>query len=221
MSKYIATALLLNWKRPENLKESIAQLRKMNVEILVWNNNPEDHTTFDADKQYNATENGFCWKRWQMADKATTPFVFSLDDDLMLSRDVLPDCVRLVNNLPYDAIIGYTGVGLNPQHKYKNSTHLNSPDTSMDYHVDIVKGRFMFMKKIFILNIPSPKPELRHLLSVADDIYISSKSSFKVVPSFMANSMIELPEKGVGLWTHPNHYATRQQAVDEFFNHYG
>lgn len=54
--KPIATALLLNWKRPENIVKTIASMRAQTVpiEIWLWNNNPDDKTAYDVDMQINS-----------------------------------------------------------------------------------------------------------------------------------------------------------------------
>jgi len=61
-----ATAVLLNWKRPDNLKELISSIRSQSVpiEILLWNNNPDDKTRYDVDIQVDSSTNLMCWPRW-------------------------------------------------------------------------------------------------------------------------------------------------------------
>jgi hypothetical protein len=218
MTNYKATALLLNWKRPKNLIRSIDVLREMDIEILLWNNNPDDKTKFDVDMQINADQNQYCWARWEMATHATTPYVFSLDDDLMFSdKDAINRCIDIIEGMNPNTIIGYTGVSLNKEKNYRNSFHINSPISVGNSYVDIVKGRFMFMNKDFCTSISINK-RYAELIPRADDIYISSKSTTKIISSVLYNSIKELPEGDVGLWMQQAHYPIRQQATDIFFS---
>jgi len=218
MTKYKATALLLNWKRPKNLIRSIDVLREMDVEILLWNNNPDDKTKFDVDMQINADQNQYCWVRWGMSRFATTDYVFTLDDDLMITDlSAIDKCIERINHLPSDAIVGYTGVILSAEKQYKSSYHVDRPLPNQDMVVDIIKGRFMFMRKEFCESIKTDKNQRRQL-NRGDDIYVSSKSQTKIVLSSLHQSMRELPEGNVGLWMQGNHYPIRQQATDIFFS---
>ena len=45
------TAILLNWKRPENIVKTIKSIRDQSipVKICLWNNNPDDKKNYDVD----------------------------------------------------------------------------------------------------------------------------------------------------------------------------
>ena len=53
------TALLLNWKRQENIVKVIQSIRdqSVKVDIWLWNNNIEDNTSYDVDVQINSSNN--------------------------------------------------------------------------------------------------------------------------------------------------------------------
>ena len=61
-----ATAILLNYKRPENMAEVITSIRMQQpaVDIWLWNNNQQDARVYDVDQQFNASSNFVCWPRW-------------------------------------------------------------------------------------------------------------------------------------------------------------
>lgn len=91
-----ATALLLNWKRSDNLKIIIESLHSQSIpiEIFLWNNNFEDKTQYDVNLQINSSENLMCYPRWFMGAYASSEYIFSLDDDLVFKDSkVVEDCV--------------------------------------------------------------------------------------------------------------------------------
>jgi hypothetical protein len=143
----IITAILLNWKRPENIVKTIKSIRDQSipVKICLWNNNPDDKTNYDVDLQINSPNNFKCYPRWMMASLIETNYIFTLDDDLVLSDDnVIEDTLNLYKRINTDdkLILGYTGVILNQDKDYWTSEHLTEPKNE-DIKVDIVKGRFM------------------------------------------------------------------------------
>ena len=56
------TALLLNWKRQENILKVIQSIKdqSVDIDIWLWNNNPEDKTSYDVDVQVNSSSNFKC-----------------------------------------------------------------------------------------------------------------------------------------------------------------
>lgn len=212
-----ATALLLNWKRPGNMKKVIACLKEqtVGVEIFLWNNNKKDACKYAVDVKVHSSQNFLCWPRWLMASLARTEFVFTLDDDVFLTRPtVIQECIDFFrrHNPPSDTILGIYGVKLDEHMNYKQSNHIRRPKQARN--VDIVKGRFMFMKRAFVQSIP-----MGHELPRGDDIYISSFSEHKLIPAFLNNAWKDLPEGDVALYGQKKfHKRYRQEAVDRYFN---
>jgi hypothetical protein len=56
------TAVLLNWKRPENIVKTIKSIRdqSISVKICLWNNNSDDKIKYDVDLQINSPDNFKC-----------------------------------------------------------------------------------------------------------------------------------------------------------------
>lgn len=213
--KPIATALLLNWKRPENIVKTIASIRAQTapIEIWLWNNNPEDKTAYDVDMQINSPRNFFCWPRWLLGSMAETEFIFTLDDDLMFADEwVINDCISNMSETG-DEIYGIEGVLLDPKFNknYFESPHFKT-DESFDAIVDIIKGRFMFMSRNFLSQV------LLENEPTCEDIKISSYcEGCPVVPSFLHNRLINLSEGDEALFAQPWQRERRQQAVEKYF----
>jgi hypothetical protein len=211
----IITAILLNWKRPENIVKTIKSIRDQSipVKICLWNNNPDDKTNYDVDLQINSPNNFKCYPRWMMASLIETNYIFTLDDDLVLSDDnVIEDTLNLYKRINTDdkLILGYTGVILNQDKDYWTSEHLTEPKNE-DIKVDIVKGRFMFMSKSLINNMTLENEE------TCEDIKVSSYSNYKLIPSILKNRLSNLDELEVGLFGSSDHNIKRSVATKRYF----
>ncbi len=210
-----ATAILLNWQRPENQKKVIASIRNQNRKVLIflWNNNIKDTFEYDCDLRIDSDKNLFCLPRWLMSFFTKTDYIFTLDDDLMFKdKNVISDCIDYFekNNLPDDTILGNYGVIFNQSKDYWHSDHVK--DVNKDVFVDVVKGRFMFLKKglmnMGFVNCNSIR---------GDDIYVSSFSRHKIVPAFLKNRFKNLDQGDVALWKQADHKNARQEAVNNYF----
>jgi hypothetical protein len=207
------TALLLNWKRPDNIPLTIKSIRDQSADIKIWlwNNNPADTAQYDVDYQINSPNNFKCWPRWLLGSMVTTKYIFTLDDDLQIAKpDHISNCIRYIETKPADTILGYTGVILQQNKSYWQSPHITSPDAKRDIQVDIVKGRFMFMRasilgKVMLENEPQ------------DDIKISSYSKHKFIPAMFHGSLRDLPEGTVSLFKQPGHSDKRVTAAKKYF----
>jgi len=208
------TALLLNWKRPDNIPLTIKSIRDQSADIKIWlwNNNPADTTQYDVDYQLNSPNNFKCWPRWLLGSMVTTKYIFTLDDDLLITKpDHISNCIKYIETKPGDTILGYTGVILQQNKSYWQSPHISSPNVRQDIQVDIVKGRFMFMRasilsKVILENEPT-----------CEDIKISSYSKHKFIPAVFHDSLCNLPEGEVALHRQAEHGDKRVIAAKKYF----
>ena len=216
----MTTALLLNWKRPENLKKVIKSLRMQSadIQIYLWNNNAEDKADYGVDVQINSSRNFFCWPRWLVGSLARTEFIFTLDDDLALvDPEFIDQCIDFCKRQDaLDIILGITGVVFNEEKEYWDSTHIIRSDGKRSVDVDVVKGRFMFMRREFLSRV-TLSHNLDRTLDVGEDIYISSHSKYKIIPDFSFGAWENLPENNEALDRQPGHNRVRQKAVDMYF----
>lgn len=212
--KPIATALLLNWKRPENIVKTIDSIRAQTapIEIWLWNNNPEDKTAYDVDMQINSPRNFFCWPRWLLGSMAETEFIFTLDDDLMFAdKGVIADCADYLRHVDSTRMIGYTGVCFQGNSlSYFGGKHVEAWD-NCDLLVDIMKGRFMFIRRsaMYRINIENEP--------TCEDIKVSAAMGKAVIPSFLTGRLINLSEGDEALFAQPWQRERRQKAVEKYF----
>jgi hypothetical protein len=222
--KFAATALILNWKRKENLIKTIQSIKSQDVpiEIFLWNNNKNDNHNYDVDLKIDSSENLMCMPRWFLSQFASSDYVFSIDDDKLLSKtSTIKECIDFVQK--ENSTICYAGVCLpeNKDHLGKNDyfrlKHVKT-NPNLNQKVDILKGSFIFSTKQKIIdsitgiNIDIENPKIE------DDILISSKiEGEKICPSFLHGCIKELPEGRESLTLQHGHAQQRADAVNEYF----
>ncbi|THD72496.1 MAG: hypothetical protein E7813_03790, partial [Bradyrhizobium sp.] len=82
------SAILLSWRRPENIARIVAELRtwKRIGEIMVWNNNPDQNLTLPGATIINSGRNFGCLARYGLVALADNDTIWFQDDDLLVSE---------------------------------------------------------------------------------------------------------------------------------------
>lgn len=206
----VATALLLNYKRADNLRQTIISIRNQNVpiDIVVWNNGDKSER-FDCELQIDSSDNLVCFPRWSMAQFAKTKYIFTLDDDIKFKDEkVIEDCIQ---NYSTKNIIGFAGVNINynSTSPYTDGQGFTAEEIIHTSGADIIKGRFMFMERSILTNLPLI---FSREITREDDIYVSmmTKKRHKVLKS-LAGRFVELGRNGTGLDLDPDHYDLRNK----------
>lgn len=210
------TALLLNWKRQENILKVIESIKNQNtkIDIWLWNNNSEDNTKYDVDVQINSSANFKCWPRWLLGSMAEDGYIFTIDDDIMFSKnDIIRNCLNTLRTIDssLNPIIGYTGVQLNSNKDYWSSKHIHSPKKDEDVVVDIIKGRFMFMHTNILKDVKLENE------ADCEDIKISSYSKHKIIPSIIFDGLQDLKSGDESLHKTNGQNQKRTIAVNNYF----
>jgi hypothetical protein len=115
-------------------------------------------------------------------------YVTILDDDLKpIDDQIYEKCVNfLEHNKNIDAV-GREGVIYKKEKGYVGSHHL-FPDLNKNISVDIIKGRFMFIRSESLKD-KEYKPD-----PTCDDIVVSSHLTNKTIPNFLSKSFEDLVE---------------------------
>ena len=212
------TLLLLNWKRPDNLRRVLETIRAQSIvpAVFLWNNGAAfSHPLVDW--QINSDCNMGCWPRWTMGAMATTRYVCSLDDDFAFGDEhVVQDLQECLDaQARPDRLLGACGVILDPARSYGDCTHVHG-DPGGDVAVDIVKGRMLACRTQALREVA--------LLGAIreDDIALSALIApdslrHHLLPGVLGGRMVSLPEQGVGLSQQPAHAASRELARRRFF----
>ncbi len=232
------TILLLNFKRPQNISiilDGIAR-QTLPARVFLWNNGEVDVNSPQIDWYERSDVNVGCMARWRMAQRAKTPFVMSMDDDLCFSRnDVLQQIVQTLNHPDNrNRIVGMAGMCFDrfPLYKfrrtvscrryqdkqclrYEESTTLLLRDTA----VDMIMGRLMAFRRNLLEGLWLPDER-------EDDIFLSATVAGGTrkhhrVPAVLNDAFYELPELGVGNWQQPGHFPSRERALWKYFAPHG
>ena len=208
------TALLLNWKRPENLPRVVDSIRRQTVPISIWLwDNAGGHDDFGADVVIRASENLLCWPRWLMGALTQGDYVFSLDDDLMFTDErLIEKCIGRMEQLGDEVpgtVLGRSGAVLNSQKHYSSSEHIEAVE-SRDLAADILKGQFLFFSRALLEFISLQREN-------EDDIKVSATAARCIIPSFMWGAFADLPSHD-GLWQQAGHFERRNAAVLRYFD---
>ena len=238
------TVCLLNWRRPENVGAVLDCLGRQTLRprVVLWDNHAEAETGTALqwrrpsgelapmhehpliDLVVRPTRNMGCMPRWWLASVAETEYVCSLDDDLGLADErVLEDAACACGEECPDGIVGFFGWSRAPGKSYKDG-RLVSASPKGDARVDVVKGRFMLLRRALLERVPLAIPGLS--CRTVDDIYLSlcisaCKPGFHLLPARLGGRSRNLPERGVGVSVMPDHYELREGAVLALDRHFG
>jgi hypothetical protein len=199
------SAVLLSWRRPENLPQIVRELRKNPLikEVLVWNNNPQIALKSDEAIIINSAHNFLPLARYCLVPLTKHPLIWFQDDDLLISAEKLDAIVSAYSAGP-NCIYGCRGRNL-IQGRYGRAIAYGE--------CDIILGQSMlFHKKLFY----EVAPTFHALGSIerGDDIAFSLLCRRK---HFAVNvePLVDLGEHDEhALWRQPGHFSVRQHIVD-------
>lgn len=189
--------VLTNWKRRHYLESIVKKIREQNIEIdvIIVDNasNLEDYkVNFDLSnfQKIEKENTEKCWERWKVIFERINDYkyVCVMDDDLNLkTTDFFSECLNYMEKNTHIDCIGKEGVIYKSNMSYATSEHY-FPHPNTDKVVQIIKGRFMFIRSESLKN-QNPKPD-----PTCDDIVISSCLKHKLIPSFFYDKFEDLIE---------------------------
>ena len=208
-------AIALSWRRPENLPKVVKGLRRQSYidDIMIFHNHPSDRR-IDGCINIVSDHNFGCAVRHQLAllmDYDT--FVFT-DDDLMLTEDLAPRLVPVIEAHGQQSVIGLYGHMLDIEHPRAAYSSGRTVTAEGVMPVDLVKGRFHVLSRAVLQAISGPGLNTPALLA-EDDIrvnvavqWVFDEPSY-LVPAF---GVKELPAPHAR-WRRAHHFEARDQAV--------
>ena len=213
------TAILLNWKREENVKKIIRSLNNQTVkpEIWIWDNNQDEHNfDFDPwpDVRFFSPKNYRTAPRWLLATLALTPYILVMDDDLIITKNDFIE-IALQESRKYGKIIGVEGrevITKGNQAIYQGGKYPFPKEG--DVQTQIVLGKMMFLKREWLAKVPLVVPgwDWTHR---GDDIIINwYVNKFNGILSHKLYKRIEFLQEGEeSLWKDPSHFQQRVSLV--------
>jgi hypothetical protein len=188
--------VLTNWRRKEHLKDILVQIQNQTIKsdiILVDNASNDINHKFDVQTNIsilNKQNENKCWERWNVIlnNLNNYDYVTIIDDDLRpIDNQIYEKCVNFLEQNKNIDSIGWEGVIYKKEKGYIGSHHV-FPDLNKNISVDIIKGRFMFLRSESLKNKEYKSDP------TCDDIVVSSYLTSKMIPSFLCGSFEYLNE---------------------------
>ncbi len=204
------TAVLMSWKRKQNMPLIIEALRSQTVPVEIWLINNNGQEDFGADKTTFFNPSPGEWARYVIAGGVKTTYTMFQDDDFMLGdKHFLEDAIELHEAQCPDHLLGVAGRGIQQSYPYY------WPDiTDRDGYANILKGHFQLFKSDIVRRVRIPR------LSTASDIYWSldagNGEAVHYVSQKLSRRLDPLPNYGVGYEFRPGHMAERNRVCKDW-----
>ena len=206
------TAVLLNWKRPANVRRIIKALgtQTMCPEIILIDNSAEGFLGDVPGRVVRIPWNAGSFVRIPFAVYAQTPWILFLDDDLMPGDDEFVADLQWVADLRRDCIAGIFGKLLVPGPR----PYSDAPE--VDGWVQIVKGRCMMFHRSALERVTLSNA-IRFMPETHEDIYLSLEvgrgAATNWVEPTLRERIVELPAP-FALCERETHDEERDRAVN-------
>ena len=208
-------AIVLSWKRCENLPDVVEGLRRQSYidDIMIFHNHPSDRR-IDGCINVFSDHNFGCAVRHQLAPLLDYDYFVFTDDDLMLTEDLASRLVPVTEAHGQRSVIGLYGRKLNCENPRVAYSTGRTVRAKAIIPVDVVKGRFHVLSRAAIQALSSPGLNTPALLA-EDDIRVNVAVQWVFdEPSYLvpATGVKELPAPHAR-WRRAHHLAARDQAV--------
>ena len=204
--------IILNYKRPENVKKIVFSLRKFFPRITIINNNPEYQLPYWGGKLdvINNDRNYYCMERWIRAYEYPEEYKIILDDDILPSPTLIKNMVK--SGLPITGIYGKRGVDT-------ASAYNELEDVWEPEEVDFIVGSCIFIKQSILNEIELDLKKIGYP-ERGDDIIVSYliKRKIQAPLKLTQGRFAFLPEGNIGLNKDIDHFTKRWNVIQKFQN---
>jgi len=205
------TAILLNYKRPENYPELVERLKNQeDVDLDIWVWDSGDLPSIEGVKIFKDPINPGLFIRWELARFVKTEYILFIDDDVIpLDNRVLIDTIKAQQKYTIDTVVGWKGVRIKGGHN--ESQHVHSKHVKEDFGVHFCKGNYMLFNKQNIANLKYMSPELLKIDSIAHGEFWYELQMGKCEPVHKVIKCLEgrldnTKTRGIGLEYRKDHY---------------
>lgn len=202
--------MILNFKRPENVKAICEAFHKY-FPITVINNNPNEQFYFKSKNVtvINNDKNKMCIERWLRCYEFPEEYKLVIDDDLLPS----PLLIRKMISLDQTMIGIYGKANVSKASRYEMLTD----KWCVNAKVDFLVGSIIMVKQKALDQIKGELVKYRDL-NRGDDIVVSylvkKANNFKFLKT-ITGQVLSLPEGDVGLNKHPSHFKERWKVLQK------
>ena len=204
--------VILNYKRPDNVKKIVFSLKKIFPKITIINNNPEYSLPYYGNgvDVINNQRNFFCMERWIRCFEYPEEFKLIIDDDILPSPQLIKNMIK--SNLPITGIYGKRGVSF--------ATSYNELEDAWSVgNVDFLVGSIILVKQSVLNEIQTDLEKMGYP-ERGDDIIVSYliKRTFQTSLKLTQGQFMFLPEGDVGLNKSKEHFTKRWNVIKKFQN---
>ena len=204
--------IILNYKRPDNVKKIVFSLKKIFPKITIINNNAECSLPYYGNgvDVINNQRNFFCMERWIRCFEYPEEFKLIIDDDILPSPQLIKNMIK--SNLPITGIYGKRGVS------FANSYN-ELEDVWSVGDVDFLVGSIILVKQSVLNEIQTDLEKLGYP-ERGDDIIVSYliKRTLQTSLKLTQGQFMFLPEGDVGLNKSKEHFIKRWNVIKKFQN---
>ena len=204
--------IILNYKRPDNVKKIVFSLKKIFPKITIINNNPEYSLPYYGNgvDVINNQRNFFWMERWIRCFEYPEEFKLIIDDDILPSPQLIKNMLK--SNLPITGIYGKRGVS------FANSYN-ELEDVWSVGDVDFLVGSIILVKQSVLNEIQTDLEKMGYP-ERGDDIIVSYliKRTFQTSLKLTQGQFMFLPEGDVGLNKSKEHFTKRWNVIKKFQN---
>ena len=204
--------IILNYKRPDNVKKIVFSLKKIFPKITIINNNPEYFLPYYGNgvDVINNQRNFFCMERWIRCFEYPEEFKLIIDDDILPSPKLVKNMLK--SNLPITGVYGKRGVSF--------ATSYNELEDAWSVgNVDFLVGSIILVKQSALNEIQTDLEKMGYP-ERGDDIIVSYliKRTFQTSLKLTQGQFMFLPEGDVGLNKSKEHFIKRWNVIKKFQN---
>ena len=204
--------VILNYKRPDNVKKIVFSLKKIFPKITIINNNPEYSLPYYGNgvDVINNQRNFFCMERWIRCFEYPEEFKLIIDDDILPSPQLIKNMIK--SNLPITGVYGKRGVSF--------ATSYNELEDAWSVgNVDFLVGSIILVKQSVLNEIQTDLEKMGYP-ERGDDIIVSYliKRTFQTSLKLTQGQFMFLPEGDVGLNKSKEHFTKRWNVIKKFQN---
>ena len=204
--------VILNYKRPDNVKKIVFSLKKIFPKITIINNNPEYSLPYYGNgvDVINNQRNFFCMERWIRCFEYPEEFKLIIDDDILPSPQLIKNMLK--SNLPITGIYGKRGVSF--------ATSYNELEDAWSVgNVDFLVGSIILVKQSVLNEIQTDLEKMGYP-ERGDDIIVSYliKRTLQTSLKLTQGQFMFLPEGDVGLNKSKEHFTKRWNVIKKFQN---
>ena len=204
--------VILNYKRPDNVKKIVFSLKKIFPKITIINNNPEYSLPYYGNgvDVINNQRNFFCMERWIRCFEYQEEFKLIIDDDILPSPKLIKNMLK--SNLPITGVYGKRGVSF--------ATSYNELEDAWSVgNVDFLVGSIILVKQSVLNEIQTDLEKMGYP-ERGDDIIVSYliKRTFQTSLKLTQGQFMFLPEGDVGLNKSKEHFTKRWNVIKKFQN---